>query len=98
MRTFDYTDEKYFRLHACFLWTINDVPALVTCEDGVRKDIKHALLVKKMSSFRIKVKKFFKGQQRYLPSDHSWRQIRQHDRKPKCRPSSIIMHGEEILQ
>ena len=48
MRTFDYTDEKYFRLHACFLWTINDVPALVTCEDGVRKDIKHALLVKKI--------------------------------------------------
>ena len=70
----------------------------VTCRDEVQKDIKHALLVKKMSSFRIKVKKFFKGQQRYLPSDHSWRQIRQHDRKPKCRPSSIIMHGEEILQ
>ncbi|KAA0035762.1 uncharacterized protein E6C27_scaffold403G00370 [Cucumis melo var. makuwa] len=27
VRTFDCTDEEYFRLHACLLWTINDFPA-----------------------------------------------------------------------
>ncbi|KAA0040145.1 transposon protein, putative, CACTA, En/Spm sub-class [Cucumis melo var. makuwa] len=27
VRTFDCTDEEYFRLHTCLLWTINDFPA-----------------------------------------------------------------------
>ncbi|TYK13546.1 uncharacterized protein E5676_scaffold299G00220 [Cucumis melo var. makuwa] len=27
VRTFDRTNEEYFRLHACLLWTINDFPA-----------------------------------------------------------------------
>ena len=34
----------------------------------------------------------------FLPSDHSWRRSRQHDKKSKLKPPPIVMCGEEILQ
>ncbi|XP_050941518.1 uncharacterized protein LOC127149700 [Cucumis melo] len=99
VRTFDCTDEEYFRLHACLLWTINDFPAYSDLSGWSTKGYQACPTCKEdTSSFGIKGKISFMGHRRYLSSDHIWRRSRQHDGKFERRPPPVVMNGDEILQ
>ncbi|KAA0067413.1 putative transposase [Cucumis melo var. makuwa] len=43
VRTYDSLTGQFFQLYAALLWTINDFPAMVTYQGGVRRGIRHVL-------------------------------------------------------
>jgi len=99
VRTYDCINAKYFQLHACLLWTINDFPAYVDLSGWSTKGYQACPICKEdTSSFELRGKICFMGHRRYLPENHNWRRSKQYDGKVEHRPPPVIMDGEEILQ
>ncbi|KAF7114861.1 hypothetical protein RHSIM_RhsimUnG0074200 [Rhododendron simsii] len=99
VRTYDASTGQYFILRACFLWTINDLPAYAIMSGWSTKGyLACPICNEDNSSIRLRSKIGYLGARRFLPEHHIWRRSKLFDGKFEDRTRPLELSGEEILQ
>ncbi|XP_058207294.1 uncharacterized protein LOC131320577 [Rhododendron vialii] len=99
VRTYDASTGQYFTMRACFLWTINDLPAYAIMSGWSTKGyLACPICNEDNSSVRLRSKIGYLGARRFLPEHHIWRRSKLFNGKFEDRTRPLELSGEEVLQ
>ncbi|KAF7114877.1 hypothetical protein RHSIM_RhsimUnG0071800 [Rhododendron simsii] len=99
VRTYDASTEQYFTMRACFLWTINDLPAYAIMSGWSTKGyLACPICNEDNSSIRLRSKIGYLGARRFLPENHIWRRSKLFNGQFEDRTRPLELSGEDVLQ